>query len=272
MAEAEDDASTLVERFAEQLLAGENEEILEQCRRAELFRKVDHPGATVRVGVVGDSLTVQTLDLLTADTRYNWSVSAVCGARTDHFLGAAPLGDGVNLRPGLDSVLNDAPDVLLIALGSNEVLEEVFTNIPRNMGPGIDGILTATASAPCRAWVNVHTATRTDATTGPDARWRHYAPFFNEDLAAFAAPVWVPIIGWDYSVELGPPTRLLAIDGVHLTDDGQDERTRLLLDHIAALITRCTPPPAAVPPPSPAGPPQAAVTPAPSSPTSVAAR
>jgi lysophospholipase L1-like esterase len=242
VAQAEDDAAAIALEF---IGAIQNEDVRAACSRNQLLTKVDHPGATMRVGIIGDSLTVQIVDRLVADTRFNWSISAVCGARAEHYLGNRAIGQNVNLRPGLDSVLLDQPDVVIIALGSNEVLQEVYDNVPRDLAPGMDGLLRATDSFRCRTWINVHTSRLGTSPSGPEARWAHYAPHYNQTLNAFAAPIWMEVGAWDYFVAVGPPERLLTADGVHLNEEGKAVRLNFLLDTALRLANDCVlaPPP-----------------------------
>jgi hypothetical protein len=250
VAQAEEDAAAIALEFVSAI---QNEDVRQACGRAQLLTKVDHPGAQLRVGIIGDSLTVQVLDQIVADTRFNWSISAVCGARADHYLGNSALAGAVNLRPGLDSVMNDHPDVLIIALGSNEVLQETYDNVPRDLAPGMDGLLRATETFRCRTWINVHTSRLGTSPSGPEARWAHYAPHYNETLNIFAAPIWMQVADWDFAVKLGPPDLLLTADGVHLSDEGKLRRVQFIAELATRLANECvlapqpTPPTTAVP-------------------------
>lgn len=236
VSDAEADAAAVAQEFAASI---ENEEVRAACEQSTLLRTVDHPGAIYRIGVIGDSLTVQVLDELTADERFNWSVSAVCGARAEHYLGAAALGEEVDLRPGLDAVLATEPDALVIALGSNAVLRETFTNVPYDLAPGIRGILESTAGVGCRTWLNVHTAQLGDDTAGPGARWVHYSTHYDEVLAAFTEAAGVLVTDWDAVVAAGPPARLLVADGVHLTAEGRTERSFVIQNVLTGIVNTC---------------------------------
>jgi lysophospholipase L1-like esterase len=221
------------------LSAAEAAEVSRLCNAAQLNVRVDHPGATMRVGVVGDSLTVQTIDQLTADTRFNWTVTAMCGARGDHYLGTELLGGSLNLRGAFDDVVRDEPDVLLIALGTNDVLNEVFTNVPMNLTPGIEGLLGASESVPCRSWVNVHTPVRPGVPYGPEFRWDHYAPHYNRTIDAYVAAEWTDLSDWDAVLRSSGPDQLLMSDGIHLSPGGRAARTQLLGDTAANLAGSC---------------------------------
>lgn len=223
------------------LSASEAAEVTALCNAAQLNIRVDHPGATVRVGVVGDSLTVQTVDRLIADTRFNWSVTAMCGARGDHYVGTELLGGSLNIRGAFDDVLRDEPDVLLIALGTNDVLNEVFTNVPRDLTPAIEGLLRAAESVPCKSWVNVHTPVRPGVPYGPEFRWDHYAPHYNQTIDAYVAANWTGLANWDAVLRGSTPDHMLMSDGIHLSAGGQGARSQLLLDKAGELATNCIP-------------------------------
>jgi lysophospholipase L1-like esterase len=239
-AKAQADATAAALQF---LTASESAEVTRLCNAAQLNVRVDHPGATVRVGVVGDSLTVQTIDQLVADTRFNWSITAMCGARADHYVGSELLGGALNVRGAYDQVLLDQPDIVLIALGTNDVLEEVYTNIPRNLAPGIEGLLQAAGAVPCTSWVNVHTPVRPGAPYGPEYRWDHYAPHYNQTIDAYVGANWTRLTNWDAVVRASSPDQLLMSDGIHLSPGGRAARARLLTDAAAELAASCVPPP-----------------------------
>jgi lysophospholipase L1-like esterase len=201
---------------------------------------------------VGDSLTVQTLDQLVADTRFNWSITAMCGARSDHYVGSELLGGALNVRGAYDQVLLDQPDIVLFALGTNDVLDEVYTNIPRNLAPGIEGLLQAAGQVPCLSWVNVHTPVRPGAPYGPEYRWDHYAPHYNQTIDAYVGANWTRLTNWDAVVRASSPDQLLMSDGIHLSPGGRAARARLLTDTAVDLAANCVPPEPAPPPEAPA--------------------
>jgi lysophospholipase L1-like esterase len=226
------------------LTEAESAMVTRTCNAAQPNVRVDHPGATQRIGVIGDSLTVQVVDRLVADTRFNWSISAMCGARGDHYAGGALLGGAMNVRGAYDVVLADQPDVLLVALGTNDVLDEVYTNVPRDIASSIQEILRSADPLACRSWINVHTPVRPGAPYGPEYRWDHYAPHYNSTIDAYVGAGWTQVADWDAIVRRGTPDQLLLSDGIHLSEGGKAARTQLLLDTAAGLAASCgTPPP-----------------------------
>src|SRR5690606_34811785 len=121
------------------------------------------------------------------------------------------------LRGAYDEVLRSDPDILLIALGTNDVLEEVYTNVPRDLSVGIEALLRAADAVPCVSWVNVHTPVRPGQPYGPEFRWDHYAPHYNQTIDAYVGAGWTGLANWDAVVRSSSPDQLLMSDGIHLS-------------------------------------------------------
>jgi hypothetical protein len=149
--------------------------------------EVDH-GSPITVGVLGDSVTSQIRDELVADTRYNWVVASLCGARMDHFLGH-PIGPtDVNLAFGLDAVLDAHPDVVVVAVGS------VDSRLPDpDNAANVAEMMDRLAGVPCPVWMNAWVGTG-----NPD--WAAGTIRFNATLAREAAKEHVVVLDWGAAV------------------------------------------------------------------------
>jgi lysophospholipase L1-like esterase len=163
----------------------------------------------------------------------------MCGARSDHYAGGALLGGAMNVRGAYDVVLADQPDVLIVALGTNDVLDEVYTNVPRDLASSMDEILTSADPLACRSWVNVHTPVRPGGPYGPEYRWDYYAPHYNLTLDAYRDAGWTLVADWDGAVRRSSPDQLLLSDGIHLSEGGKAARAQLVLDTVTSLAATC---------------------------------
>jgi len=112
-----------------------------------------------------------------------------------------------------------------------------------DLAPGIEGILQAADTVSCKAWVNVHTPVRPGAPYGPEYRWDHYAPHYNQTIDAYVAANWTSLSNWDAVVRASTPDQLLMSDGIHLSEGGRAARSQLLLDTAADLARDCVPTP-----------------------------
>ncbi|GIU84032.1 MAG: hypothetical protein KatS3mg008_0807 [Acidimicrobiales bacterium] len=229
-----------------------DQEVVRVCSDGSPLVHVDHPDTEIHVLVVGDSLTKQSLSAFTADDRFDWTVAAVCGARIEHFLGIAKYtlpdfleertdaADAVRtfeLKALLDAGLFVNPDVVVIALGSNDVLFDLVVGRPSDYGPRIAAMLDVTASRPCRGWIDLHADVR-----GSDAAaisWRRWAAEFDSRLRSESEKRLLPVADWSGVVASVGPERTLLPDRLHLTNEGIRLRAELVRGFAGALHGYC---------------------------------
>ncbi len=140
-------------------------------------------GAPVTVGVIGDSVTSQIRDELVADTRFNWVVASLCGARIDTFLGLSPE-PSLDLSFALDAVLAAQPDAVVVATGSVDARDP-----SGGSSAYIETIIGRLASVRCPAWMNAYLGT-----ANPD--WSNGARRFNARLDTAARRHGVVQLDW----------------------------------------------------------------------------
>lgn len=195
--------------------------------------EVDH-GSPITVGVLGDSVTSQIRDELVADTRYNWVVASLCGARLDHFLGDPLYPSDSNLEFGLDAVLDADPDVVVVAVGS---VDARITG--QDNGPNIEAMMDRLAGVSCPVWMNAFVGT-----SNPE--WAVGTGHFNAALAHQAAEDHVVQLDWQTALTtngLGtnPWVAPGPFDQLHVSvPTGHQARVGMTL---GAIETCTTPPP-----------------------------
>lgn len=192
----------------------------------------DH-GSDVTVGVIGDSVTSQVRDELVADTRFDWVIGSMCATRLDHYLGAPLVPDRPDLSFAVDQVLAADPDVVIVALGSVDVL-----HFPELDHAGrIDQMLTLLDDVPCPLWLNVVVP----PSVNPDyPDFQVAAQAFNADLSGLAAAHRTTVLDFDaaaQAVAAGPshPWLLGGTDLFHMSVPvGHQARVGMMLDGVAA--------------------------------------
>lgn len=93
-------------------------------------------GAGRRVAVIGDSLTTQSRELLIGRGGFQWQVSSMCGAQISDYLPGGAYADVV------DEVAAFAPDVIVVALGTNDARSRagVRTTAPQLLAALPEGV------------------------------------------------------------------------------------------------------------------------------------
>lgn len=187
-------------------------------------------GAGRREGWIGDSLVVQQMPGLVTAQGVDRVVLADCGVRLAH----------AQASGGLERVLARAPDVLVLALGTNDLTDAWFApdlNVAANLD-ALDPLLDRVdaADVACTIIVNVANTPRTYHEP-IDEVIQVLGRFANDHFARAAErhqDMWVA----DFDSMVRADGGLLLPDGVHLTDRGVEARGRIVQQ---TIDQRCPP-------------------------------
>ena len=156
------------------------------------------------VGIVGDSLTLGVEPYVGAEFANRGCQVLFVNARKSR-----PTVEGVSVVEGL-SILGWMPDILVVALGTNDGADEVA------FGSHIDRVMELAGNRPV-VWVNIDRASTEAA--------------LNHALAAAQIrhnTLWVQ--DWNGFADLNPALR--ARDGIHLTPTGYAQRAALMAQEV----------------------------------------
>lgn len=150
-----------------------------------------------RVVVVGDSITELSRDAIVAALEDRAEV------RVDGFSGRRIAG----VLPHLADAVATSPDVAVVNLGTNDMLDE-----HEAFGPDLDRMLGLAGRVPCAVVVTIHDGVHepVDANIGTA---------INEHLRAAAATGSIHLVDWNAAVHRDPG--LVVDDGIHPNTRGQ---------------------------------------------------
>ncbi len=177
-----------------------------------------------RITIIGDSLVVQASDALRFAAQHeSLDLNALNGTTVADW---TPLVASI--------VARSQPDVLVIALGTNDNLKGVEAN---RIGPSgaevsyrtrLEQLLRAAADAPCLIWVE-------PSGQGFTGSYQLNAFANNRVLSSVLAEQRVAAASWDarQTASGGYRNGWNTIDTIHLTDLGETVYARLILDAVA---------------------------------------
>jgi len=176
------------------------------------------------VGVVGDSITVQLTPFLeqAADGEFSLELAAVSGATVGDMVDDAAV------------VAAAGPDVLVVNLGSNDVIQGVP---PERSAADLERLLAQFSGVRCLVLVTVNEAMFSDA----EGFLTDRAVATNTALGEVAARRGAVVVDWNELLATQralPGTPDMLLDTVHVTDFGAEVLTAAYLD---AITGACAP-------------------------------
>ena len=177
---------------------------------------------------LGDSLTagygLEPADALPEQVQQVWKAAGIDAVAVNAGVSGDTTANGLARFDW--SVLSAEPDLLVIALGSNDYLMGVPADVARS---NLSDILTRARSAGIPA-VLVGVAARGEVQ--PGSREAEYAAIYPELAAEFGVPLYPSLLG-----EIEGEPALLQSDGLHPTREGVERIAAPLADFLAPLVT-----------------------------------
>ena len=177
---------------------------------------------------LGDSLTagygLEPADALPEQVQQVWKAAGIDAVAVNAGVSGDTTANGLARFDW--SVLSAEPDLLVIALGSNDYLMGVPADVARS---NLSEILTRARSAGIPA-VLVGVAARGEVQ--PGSREAEYAAIYPELAAEFGVPLYPSLLG-----EIEGEPALLQSDGLHPTREGVERIAAPLADFLAPLVT-----------------------------------
>jgi lysophospholipase L1-like esterase len=173
----------------------------------------------IDVAVVGDSLTVGIQDTLPRDARDRGFTVQIDGKK------GREIPEGVKIL----QKLVPGKDMVVIALGTNDARTTLDAKSASTL---IESALDTVGPTVPIIWVNVYRDPKTDAGRA--------AQRFNAALEAERASHPNLTVA-DWAAAMKSNTKIMAADGIHLSDDGYKQRSAWVADQIVELATRTTP-------------------------------
>jgi len=196
-------------------------EILATCAN-DLDRGLRENGATnaPRIAVIGDSVQSQMRLPAMFDPVVHWMYASHCGETLKTVVTSGRLGDAI----GSD------PDVLLIALGSNDLSHDFRVDLAALPGAlaALEGLLDATEGTRCRVAFTLPEIPNFQTLESEHGAWMQMTREINSRLrmAAMARRNFY-VADWAASIAVYPPAYLP--DGLHLSRKGVNTKINLAL-------------------------------------------